>query len=118
MRSRPDPRKQRLQAELASVLRRHLAPLRASQRGGARELPPEPSALDRARFDDATPAELARASALLCGAGFTRADVARGAASLRARQLADGRAVNDASDGGPADDVTRRRARELLRGRA
>ncbi len=104
-------RKEELDAAGAMLLRRALAGLRASQRGPA--LPPPPSAEDRARFDRSTPAERARAGVLLQGAGFTRADVARGEALLRVEQLADDPPVNDPD---PVDDLTRRRARVLLRG--
>lgn len=96
------------------LLRRALAPLRTSQRGRARTLPPEPSAEDRALHATTTPAERARVSTLLCGAGFTRAEVERGEALLRGEALAGEPPDND---DGPADDVTRRRARQLIRGK-
>ena len=88
----------------AELLRRCLAPLRASQRG--RALPPEPPAEDRARYASATPRERARAGVLLQRAGFTGADVARGVALL----------AGEAPAEGAPDDVTRKRARVLLRG--
>lgn len=97
-------RKEELDAAGALLLRRALAGLRASQRG--RALPPEPPAEDRARYASATPRERARAAVLLQRAGFTGADVARGMALL------DGEACAEDTP----DDVTRKRARVLLRG--
>lgn len=97
-------RKEELDAAGALLLRRALAGLRASQRG--RTLPPEPPAEDRARYASATPRERARAGVLLQRAGFTGADVARGVALLAGEAPAE-----DAPD-----DVTRKRARVLLRG--
>ncbi len=97
-------RKEELDAAGALLLRRALAGLRASQRG--RALPPEPPAEDRARYASATPRERARAGVLLQRAGFTGADVARGVALLAGEAPAE-----DAPD-----DVTRKRARVLLRG--
>lgn len=97
MRKRDD----RFGREAVELLRRHLAPLRRAQRGPARILPPAPSAADLARYAASTPAERARVEELLVNAGFTRADLARGE-------------VNEA----PADDLTRQRARMLLRGRS
>lgn len=94
----------------ALLLRRALAPLRTAQRG--RELPPSPSAEDRALYATTTPAERARVAILLRGAGFTRAEVERGEQHLQAAG-----ASTETSDDGPADDVTRARARALLRGR-
>jgi hypothetical protein len=88
---------ERFQRESVTLLRRHLATLRASQRGPA--LPPAPSADDRALASRATPAERARVDALLIEAGFTPGDLAR-------------------ADGIEAvDDLTRARARQLRRGR-
>lgn len=89
---------ERFQRESVTLLRRHLATLRASQRGPA--LPPAPSADDRALASTATPAERARVDALLIEAGFTPGDLAR----------------VDALDGAPVDDLTRARARQLRRG--
>lgn len=95
------------------LLRRALAPLRAAQRG--RDLPPEPTVADRALYASTTPTERGRVSAILRGAGFTRAEVERGERHLQVDTLAAKAADND---GAPADDVTRRRARQLRRGRA
>lgn len=97
-------RKEELDAAGALLLRRALAGLCASQRG--RTLPPEPPAEDRARYASATPRERARAGVLLQRAGFTGADVARGVALL----------AGEAPAEGAPDDVTRKRARVLLRG--
>ena len=96
-------RKEELDAAGALLLRRALAGLRASQRG--RSLPPEPPAEDRARYASATPRERARAG-VLQRAGFTGADGARGVALL----------AGEAPDHDAVDDVTRKRARVLLRG--
>lgn len=112
MRKRPAAWEDRFARESVELLRRHLAPLRASQRG--RELPPAPSPEDRARYAASTPAERARAGVLLQGAGFTRADVARGNELLRDRAMVGEEPVND---GAPVDALTVRRARQLLRGK-
>ena len=63
-------------------------------------------AMARSRYASATPRERARAGVLLQRAGFTGADVARGVALL----------AGEAPAEGAPDDVTRKRARVLLRG--
>jgi hypothetical protein len=109
-------REEQLQRAGALLLRRSLAALRAQQRGPA--LPPQPPPADVAAYHRATPAERARAAVLLRGAGYARADVARGEELLRAGQLAAERPANDCTgDPDPVDAVTRARARSLLRGR-
>lgn len=99
MASRREALEERLQREQADLLRRHLAALRASQRGPV--LPRAPSASDRALYAEATPGEIERADVLLRNAGVTREDLARADAHL-------GRAE-------PVDEVTRARARTLRR---
>lgn len=91
------------QERLAVMLRQHLAALRESQRGPT--LPPLPTADDRAVAARATPAERSRVDALLRKAGFTAEDLAR-ADALRL----------PTADGG-LDELSRTRARALLRRR-
>ena len=94
-------------AGLASValVRRLLARRRTAQR-----LPAKPTAVDLAVAAAQTPAELARVRELLVDAGCPAESV------LRA-ELLGGSAVVANDHPGVVDEVTRRRARELLTGR-
>lgn len=100
MGSRLDRFHEHLAKAQAELLRRHLEDLREGQRD---ELPPAPSAYDRALAARSSPVERARVDVLLVEAGYTEDDLAR-ADTLAAPP----------SDDAPADELTRARARTLL----